>query len=159
MARQAFKQVQSVPAPEPQARIDTNSQSRRDQAEGYADGLGMGDGPENPFPESIALLHAFASAKGDISDLLKPGQAEKLGVDAVQQWETDDGSRMKWKTSAQRYLDMAAQENPESDEEVPDDEAFGSADIDYPILTTSSQQFAARAGPELIRSDKVVGIK
>jgi len=115
------------------------------------------DAPTDEPPESLVLLHSFASQGGDISDLLAPGQTEKLGTDAVRQWQVDSGSRAKWLEVAERSLAIAAQETDDDGER--DGPWDGAADIHYPILTTASQQFAARAEPALVKGDKVVGVK
>lgn len=161
----AITTVQSVPTPSPLATIDTRNQSRRAQAEGYAGGPDDLDTPmdddaddgDPALPASMTKLVAIATQGGDISNLLNAGQVEKLGADALRHWEIDKGTRETWLETAKRSLDIAAQEN---DEDGPKDFPFDSAsDIHYPLLTTSSQQFAARALPALIKGDKVVGVR
>lgn len=170
MARTSFRTVQRVPVPEPQASIDTSHQSRRAQAEGHStQSLAPDDGADpnadpNALSGSIALLYEFAQANGDISHMLEPGVVEALGIRACREWDIDSGSRESWKEQAERSLNIAAQEDGDSDAEG---ESYGageglwenSADIRYPLLTTASQQFAARAGPELIKGDQAVSVK
>src|SRR6185503_13819216 len=125
---------------EPMAHIDTRDQpSMRDQSNGYdaAD--------DDAAVVSLMNLNEWASAGGDISHLLEPGQVTRLGVDAVRQWRLDEGSRADWKEDAERYLNLAAQ--MADDDREPAWE--GAADINYPILSTAVNQFVARAGPEL----------
>ena len=159
MARQAPKIVQRLPVPEPTgAKINTDDQSRADQAISYqgADGIV----PANDDPEvSLARLHEFLAVGGDISDLLEPGVLTRLGTDAVREWRMDDGSRSDWKEQAERSLRIAAQETDEDSSDADAGLWENAADIHYPLLTTASQQFAARAGPELIKGDTVVGVK
>lgn len=151
--------VQRIPSPDPQATIDTTAQSRRSQAEGYANDQGMiPDAPEQDIPEALINLMLFAERNGDISDMLPLSVVEKLGTDAVRLWRRDDGTRTDWKEVAERALSIASQDD-EDDAEQSDGLWDDSADIHYPLLTTASQQFAARAGPELIRGDQVVGVK
>lgn len=141
-----IKTVQRVPSPDPTgAYINTATQ-------------GDPDAPETGSPSSLDRLQMFASANGDISDLLAPSELTELGIKAVREWRLDEGSRQSWKEKASRSLDIAAQERPEEDEREPlwNDEG---ANIHYPILTVSAQQFAARAYPELVKGDKVVGIR
>lgn len=156
-------QVQRVPSPEPQAMINTASgNSRVAQAEGYSEQGGLISTPAaDDAAEALERLFGFATAEGDISSMLDPGVVSKMGNDAVTQWETDDASRAGWKEMARRALADAAQEDSEDDDSQPNDEGLwhNSADIRYPLLTTASQQFAARAGPELIKGDQVVGVK
>lgn len=163
MANRGMTVVQRVPAPEPRATIDTNSQSRRDQAAQYG-GASLDDDPNEPenalgfdTPISLMRLMMFAQTGSDISDLLEPGQVATLGADAIRQWEVDKGTRARWLEVAERSLAIAAQETDDDGEK---DFPFENAsDIHYPLLTTSSQQFAARAAPALIKGDKVVGVK
>ncbi len=136
--------VQRVPAPDPTgARIDTSIQ-----------GVPANDQPS----DSLQRLMMFADANGDISDLLEPEELVELGIKAVREWRIDAGSREKWKEQAERSLNIAAQERPEEDEREP---LWGNegANIYSPLLTIGSLAFAAKASPDLIRGDQVVGIK
>lgn len=144
MARAGFKTIQTHPAPEPRAYIDTSTDTPTDSRE------------DNEA--SLIKLHQWASAGGDISDLLDPSVVDRLGIDAVRQWNLDQGSRKYWVDQAERSLAQAAQEG--DDEEGEKDYPFENAsDIHYPILTVASNSWAARAGPELVKGDKVVLVK
>ena len=138
-----IRTVQRVPSPDPTG--------------AYINTAPQGD-PDTPDTPHLDRLQAFASTNGDISDLLTPAQLDELGIKAMREWRLDEGSRESWKEKAERSLDIAAQERPEEDEREPlwNDEG---ANIHYPILTVSAQQFAARAYPELVKGDKVVGIR
>ena len=90
--------------------------------------------------------------------MLEDGQVAKLGVDAVRQWNIDKGTRQDWLNQAEQALAIAAQEN--DNEEGQKDFPFENAsDIHYPILTVAANEWAARAYPELVKGDKVVGVK
>lgn len=145
MSDTSFATHQAVPSPEPMAYIDTSAPDL--------------NAHEND-PTSLVLLNAFATQGGDISDLLGDGVVERLGVDAIREWRIDQGTRAAWLENADKYLAIAAQDRDD------DRQAMGAeagdewgADINYPILATSCGQFLARAAPELIRGDKVVGVK
>jgi hypothetical protein len=144
MARSTIRTVQRVPVPEPRAFIDTADQ---------------GAPEDTGIDHEAHLLRAMAYAEqgGDISDMLEAGELTRLGTDAVRQWHMDSGSREDWLENAKAYLDLAAQES--DDEDVREPIWDGAADINYPILSTASGQFLARAAPELIKGDKVVGVK
>lgn len=148
--RDGMKTVQAVPVPEPQAHLVTGMGAQRDNAANDE------DTPE--IPGSLIKLYQWAEAGGDISDLLDPGVAEQVGIDAVRQWEIDNGSRASWMENAEESLRIAAQET-DGDEEGKNYPFENASDIHYPMLTVASQQFAARAYPELVKGDKVVGVK
>lgn len=143
MARSGFKTVQRVPVPEPMAHIDTAGQ-------------GAPDTDEHDHIGALITLRQFAEKGGDISDLLDNGTITRLGVEAVRQFNMDSGTRSDWLEHATKYLDLAAQESGDDEREPIWENA---ANINYPILSTASGQFLARSEPELIKGDKVVGVK
>ena len=106
----------------------------------------------------LALLHGMATAGGDLSRILEPSKVDEIGQRVVREWEIDQGSRAKWVASAERGLMLATQET-DDDEDEKVYPFVGASDIHYPILTTAVMQFNARATPELIKGDKVVGVK
>lgn len=132
---------QSVPVPEPQAHIDTSAPPSS---------MDPGD------PTSLILLQTWAQQGGDISDMLPDGELSRLGSQAIREWHLDSASRKDWVEKAERYLDLAAQEDDDDQREPIWENA---SDVHYPILSTASGQFLARASPELIKGDKVVGVK
>lgn len=138
-----IKTVQAVPVPEPNAFISTTTDDRRVE-EGEGDSV------------SLTKLRAWAEAGGNICDMLEQGQVEEIGIRAVREWEIDNGSRRTWLENAEQSLSIAAQETDDEGKNYPFENP---SDIHYPLLTVASQQFAARAGPELIKGDKVVGVK
>ena len=150
--RSGFKTRVAHPSAEPSAFINTSASGDKE----FADDKEEND--EEGGKNSLARLYEFAKKQGNISDLLDPGVVARIGVEAVRQWNIDEGSRQKWLDNANRSLAIAAQESDEGDGEK--DYPFeGASDIHYPILTTAAQQFAARAYPALIRGDRVVGVK
>lgn len=140
-----IKTVQAVPVPEPSAHIDTSANT--DRIREYADPM-----------ESLAKLREWAEMGGDISDQLEAGIVTRMGNDAVRDWELDNGSRQNWLNNANNALAIACQEN-EDDPQSKDFPFESASDIHYPLLTVASQQFAARAYPELVKGDKVLGVK
>jgi len=144
MARAGFTTVQRVPVPEPMAHIDTSDQGAPEQDDEH---LG-----------SLIKLHQYAAENGDISEMLDDGVLTRLGVDAVREFNMDAGTRQDWLEHAKKYLDLAAQES-DTDEDKREPIWENAADINYPILSTAADQFLARASPELIKGDKVVGVK
>lgn len=117
--------------------------------------------PANDQAEhSTDVLRRFAAANGDISSLLDASVVTELGVKAVREWRIDQGSRETWLDNAERYLAIAAQEHEDIDGDYAREPIWeDGSDIHYPILTTATQQFSARAYPEIVKGDHVVGIK
>ena len=138
-----IRTVQRVPSPEPQAFINTSDEPANDEAW---------------LLQADHRLTQFAQAGGDISDLLDDATLVELGVKAVREWRIDAGSRQDWLNRAERSLAIAAQER--EDDDLRDRGLNGEgADIYSPLLTIGSLSFAAKASPDLIRGDQVVGIK
>ncbi len=137
------RQVQRVPSPEPQAFINTSDEPANDQQQNVLAGR--------------VRLDDFMDAGGDISHLLTDAELTELGVKAVREWRIDAGSRQKWLDNAERSLNIAAQERSEEDQRDPvwDD----GANVYSPLLTIGALSFAAKASPDLIRGDQVVGVK
>lgn len=103
----------------------------------------------------VSRLAKFLQAES-IVDLLESTELTKLGSDVVRDWRMDDGTRKKWKATVKKAFDRAAQEDPEEAKSFPWD---GCANVDYPMLTVASQQFAARVMPAIVKGDKIVGTK
>jgi chaperonin GroES len=130
-----------------------------DVADGMAPEEPEGEAQEAAaFPDNLAFLYRLATKGGDISDLLDAAVVDRIGNAAVREWQIDQGSRQGWVDVAERGLLLATQERDEDDSEK--EYPFANAsDVNYPILTSAVTQFNARATPELIKGDKVVGVK
>lgn len=100
-------------------------------------------------------LAKFAAATGDISDQLDAGELATLGHRVVEDWQTDKGSIQAWRDMAENALKLAKQD-PSADKTFP---WAGASNIQYPLLTVASQQFAARAYPAIVKGDEAVGMK
>lgn len=112
--------------------------------------------PDAPSaPKITGRLRKFATASGDISKLLDDGELTTLGVHAVRDWERDDADRATWKTAVTAALALAAQDPPDA-KLYP---WVNASNVQYPILTVASQQFAARAYPAIVKGDEAVGVK
>jgi chaperonin GroES len=112
------------------------------------------DAPE-PKASGVQKLIKFAQAEGDISDMLEASELAKLGADVVADWKRDDGSRSEWKAKVEEALKKAAQDPAEAkDYPWP-----SSSNVQHPILTVASQQFAARAYPAIVKGDEAVKVK
>lgn len=158
-----MRERQIVNVAQPRAMIDTRNQSRRDQARYFMAGSPKErEEPKEEAPEPREPRTGFAAMlathQGDISDLLDPGEADRIGLDAEREWRMDQATTEAWRRVTKEGLDLAAQEHDEREagHVGPWEDA---ADIHYPILTTAALQFQARAYPELVQGDKAVGVK
>ncbi len=115
------------------------------------------DGPHRHG--QLSLLREYAETGGDISHLLDSGTLVRMGTDAVREWRMDTGSRAQWLEHAEKYLNLAAQDDDDDDDKREPLWGDTGSNVDYPILSTACSQFLARASPELIKGDKVVGVK
>lgn len=162
MPRKSGLTVRQVyPVNEPQASIGAGNPDRMAQVRRFMKGGNdePDEAPKVDQPEGLAFLQRVSQAAGDISDLLESGIVSDIGLRAIREWEIDHASRSGWLETAERALALCAQETDGNDEFQREGPFEGSADIHYPILTTATTQFNARATPELIKGDKVVGVK
>lgn len=109
--------------------------------------------------DSLALTMAFATHGGNLCELLPPGQADEIGHRAEREWRLDQGSRESWTKAAEKGLKEAAQDYDDPDYADRTGPWESAADVHYPILTQAALEFHARAYPELVRGDRVVGVK
>ena len=100
----------------------------------------------------------FAQAQGDISDLLTDAELTELGVKAVREWHIDAARGPTGWSAPNRgagHCRAGAWRGRPARTGMDD----GAANIYSPLLTLGSLSFAAKASPDLIRGDQVVGIK
>lgn len=105
--------------------------------------------------DAAARLEQFANRDGDISDLLTDDELQALGAKVVDEWNADKGSIQEWRDGAEKALKQASQDGG-------DIKTFpwaNASNIQYPLLTVASQQFAARAYPAIVKGDQAVGMK
>lgn len=94
----------------------------------------------------------------NIASRLDEEELHKIGSDAKQGYEYDKASRSDWEDAMEDWIKLAKQ--------VREDKTYpwiDASNVKYPLLTTASMQFAARAYPSLVPSDgnivksKVIG--
>lgn len=73
-----------------------------------------------------------------------------LGMLVVEEYEIDKQSRAEWEEKAQEALKYVLQDQEPKQYPFP-----GASNIIWPLLTTASMQFAARAYPAIVRGNKV----
>lgn len=74
-----------------------------------------------------------------------------IGQRVVKDYETDETSRSEWLADMQDALELAKQTKTEKSYPWP-----GAANVKFPLLTTASIQFAARAYPSILANGEVV---
>lgn len=120
----------------------------------YADDL-EDEAPGHDEGEQINRLQSFANAEGDISHLLTEDELNALGAKVVEEWNKDKNDNSDWREASEEALKQAAQDKG-------DIKTFpwnSASNVQYPLLTVASQQFAARAYPAIVKGDEAVGIK
>lgn len=87
----------------------------------------------------------------NIADNLDEQTLIKMGKEVIENFEIDQESRHNWEEQALRWMRLATQ--------VVEKKTFpwtGAANVKFPLLTTASLQFHARAYPSLLPSSKGV---
>ena len=116
--------------------------------------MGM-DVPEPPAPsEQEESLRAMLES-ANIAEHLSAEKLTKIGMEAKRGYESDRQSREEWEKCLEDWTKLAIQYRETKTWPWPN-----SSNVKYPLLTTASMQFSARAYPSLIPSDgKVVKTK
>lgn len=111
-------------------------------------------GPQDERP----LVLALAAAQGDVSEIIEQYLGSEvlghLGFQCVEDWRSDDSARAEWKAQTEKALSAAAQDAP-MDKTYPFER---SANVQYPLITVASQQFAARAYPAIVKPGDAVSV-
>jgi chaperonin GroES len=76
---------------------------------------------------------------------------EQIGMLVVREYDLDEESRAEWKDEAQKALDFAVQKAEPKQYPWVD-----SSNVIFPLITSASMQFAARAYPAIIQNRNVV---
>jgi chaperonin GroES len=118
--------------------------SRREEA--YED---LGDGEEqeqHPLMRLVDLINM-----PNIAEELDDSKLAEIGMKVVREYDIDKNSRADWESRMDRAMDLAMQ--------VAEAKSFpwpNAANVKYPLLTTASIQFAARAYPAIVQGADVV---
>lgn len=100
-------------------------------------------------------LAVIANFEGDLSPLLTNEQLAGIAGRCLEDYQADCESREDWEKKAKNALKRAKQE-PEPEKTWP---WKGASNASFPLLTTASLQFAARALPAIVKGDEVVSCK
>jgi len=88
----------------------------------------------------------------NIAEDLSKEELKKIGKQVVEGYESDLSSRAPWEKDLEKWTELALQITKQKTYPWPN-----ASNVKYPLLSTASMQFAARAYPSLVPSDgKVV---
>lgn len=87
----------------------------------------------------------------NIAKDLDQGILDKIGSRVVREYNIDENSRSDWKTKTEQAMDLAMQVAKEKQFPWPK-----AANVIYPLMTTATIQFAARAYPAIVANRSVV---
>lgn len=119
------------------------------------DGMGMDVDVEPPEHETEEAKLRAILEDTNIAEKLDKEKLHTIGANALEGFTLDKQSRMEWEKQTEEWTRLATQ--------VRENKTFpwaNASNVKYPLLTTASMQFAARAYPSLVPSDgKVVKSK
>jgi chaperonin GroES len=104
------------------------------------------DTEQHPLMRLVDLINM-----PNIADDLDDQKLATIGMTVCREYEIDKGSRAEWEAKMGKAMDLAMQ--------VAESKTFpwpGAANVKYPLLTTASIQFAARAYPAIVQGQDVV---
>lgn len=159
MSKAAFPIIQRRVMPEPSSHIPDGGTGDRDAAKSAIEEVkeDLSSSKKSTFQGAMKIRQEFYEAQGNICDLLSDSEIWEVGEKAVSEWRMDLSSIEGWRDLAEQGLALAAQESdPDGSVNYPWDDA---SNVHLPFLTVAAQQWAARAYPELVSGDKVVGVK
>jgi chaperonin GroES len=87
----------------------------------------------------------------NIAQLLDKETLNKIGDEVVRGYDLDKQSRAGWERQTESAMDLAMQVAEEKSWPWPK-----AANVKYPLITTASIQFSARAYPAIVKGDQVV---
>ena len=87
----------------------------------------------------------------NLATQMEDSQLTKIGQQVIRDVEIDEGSRGDWLKIYQRSLDIAMQVRKPKNSPWP-----GASNVKYPLLTTASIQFQARAYPVIVDGSNLV---
>lgn len=100
-------------------------------------------------PEEIQATRLLETT--DLSSEIDEQELDKIGDYVVETYEQDLESRSDWEERNEEWIKLASQVVENKDYPWP-----GAANVKYPLLSTASLQFHARAYPALIPDGKIV---
>lgn len=107
------------------------------------------DAQEQADADSVRLDKALGSI--NVAKDMEEDDLTKLGNECFQGFERDEDSRKTWLMEQEKWMKLATQVAEKKTYPWP-----GAANVQYPLLTTASMQFAARAYPALVPGPDLV---
>lgn len=105
------------------------------------------DGTESQGTEQDSEI-MVAAMNTNIAEEMDDEKLMKLGMDCKREFDSDDQSRKDWLNDTKDWLDLAMQIREDKSFPWPD-----ASNIKYPLISTASLQFNARAYPTLVPGD------
>jgi chaperonin GroES len=100
---------------------------------------------ETEQPDTEIMVAALDT---NIAEELDEEKLKKLGMDAKKDFDSDEMSRKAWLMDTKDWLDLAMQVREQKSFPWPD-----ASNVKYPLISTASLQFNARAYPTLVPGD------
>ncbi len=108
------------------------------------------EAPEQPGMNLDALLSTV-----NIAEEMEEDELVKIGASVYEGYQIDCGSKANWDKQVDEWVKLASQMKEERSWPWPK-----ASNVKFPLLSTASMQFAARAYPSLVPADgKVVNMK
>lgn len=108
------------------------------------------DQDNTPDVQQHQKLQSYLKSQ-NIAEDLDPELLSRIGQRVVREYEIDENSRADWKTKTQQAMDLAMQVAKEKQFPWPK-----ASNVIFPLMTTASIQFAARAYPAIVQNRSVV---
>lgn len=105
---------------------------------------------QGPDQEQVQKLIGWIKSD-NIADNLDDETLNKMGELVKREFDIDENSRSEWKTKTEQAMDLAMQNAKEKQFPWPK-----AANVIYPMVTTASTQFAARAYPAIVNGRSIV---
>lgn len=105
------------------------------------------------IPENVQFLQEIVKSK-NIAEMLEDAEISIIGSTAKREYQLDYDSRREWRKDIDKAMDIALQ--------VKQPKTFpwkDASNVKYPLLTTASIQFAARAYPAIVNNASVAKCK
>jgi chaperonin GroES len=112
--------------------------------------LASSDGEATPDIQQHQQLMRFIKSKNIAEDLDKT-ELDKIGSRVIEEYNIDVTSRGEWKEKTEQAMNLAMQVAKEKQFPWPK-----AANVIFPLMTSASVQFAARAYPAIVQNRNVV---